>query len=49
MGLSSLTSKVHAEVNIDRSNEFTKSLMKKEGKRDYSLVRRYAEVIESDL
>ena len=49
MGLSSLTSKERVEVNIDGSNEFTKSLRKKEDKRDYSLVRIYAEVFKNDL
>ena len=46
MRLSSLTSK---ERVIDGSIEFTKSLRKKEEKRDYSLVRSYAEVVKNDL
>ena len=37
------------EVNIDGSNEYTKSLKKKEDKRDYSLIRTYAEVVKNDL
>ena len=39
----------NVEVNIDGRNEFTKSLRKKEEKRDYSLVRSYAEVVQNDL
>ena len=49
MGFSSLTSKAHVEVNIDGSNKFTKSLRKKEDKRDYLLVRTYAAVVKNDL
>ena len=40
---------VVVEVNIDRSNKFTKSLRKKEDKRDYLLVRTYAAVVKNDL
>ena len=39
----------HVWVNIDGSNEFMKSLRKKEEKRDYSLLRSYAEVVKNDL
>ena len=46
MGLSSLMSKERVEVNIDESNEITKSLRKKEDKGE-SLTQSYAEVVKN--